>query len=130
MVVAADYPFLDVFWSIVVFFAFVCWVMLLFRVFGDIFRRDISGWGKAAWSLFVIVVPFLGVLVYLIANGSQMTSRDVQHSQAAKAEFDDYVKSVASTSGPAAEIDRAKQLLDDGAIDQAEFAQLKAKALA
>src|SRR3954451_4998262 len=111
MVVAADYPFLDVFWSIVVFFAFVCWVMLLFRVFRDIFRRDISGWGKAPWSLFVIVVPFLGVLVSLIANGSQMTSRDVQHSQAAKAEFDDYVKSVASTSGPAAEIAKAKQPL-------------------
>src|SRR3954452_155028 len=130
MVIAADYPFLDVFWSMLIFFAFVCWIMLLFRVFADIFRRDISGWGKAAWSVFVIVLPFLGVLVYLIANGSEMTSRDVRQSQAAQAEFDGYVKSVARESGPAAEIDKAKQLLDDGAIDRAEFDVLKAKALA
>jgi hypothetical protein len=130
MVLAADYPFLDVFWSILIFFAFVCWIMLLFRVFADIFRRDISGWGKAAWSVFVIVLPFLGVLVYLIANGREMTSRDVRQAQAAQAEFDEHVRSVANTSGPAAEIDKAKQLLEDGAIDQAEFATLKAKALA
>ena len=130
MVLAADYPFLDVFWSMLIFFVFVCWIMLLFRVFVDIFRRDISGWGKAAWSLFVIVLPFLGVLVYLIANGRDMTSRDVRQAQAAQAEFDDRVRSVASTSGPAAEINKAKELLDAGAIDQAEFAALKAKALA
>src|SRR3954449_9684462 len=130
MVLAADYPFLDVFWSILIFFAFVCWIMLLFRVFADIFRRDISGWGKAAWSVFVIVLPFLGVLVYLIANGKEMTSRDVRHSQAVQAEFDAHIRSVANTSGPAAEIDKAKQLLADGAIDQAEFDALKAKVLA
>jgi len=131
MLIAADYPFLDVFWTIIVFFAWVAWLMILFRVIGDIFRRhDTSGWGKAAWLVFVIVLPFLGVLIYLIANGDQMAKRDVEHARAARAEFDDYVKTVADSSGPAAEIDRAKQLLDSGAINQAEFDAIKAKAIA
>ena len=131
MLIAADYPFLDVFWTIIVFFAWVAWLMILFRVIGDIFRRhDTSGWGKAAWLVFVIVLPFLGVLIYLIANGDEMHKRDADHARAARAEFDDYVKSVADSSGPAAEIDRAKQLLDSGAINQAEYESLKAKALA
>ena len=131
MLIAADYPFMDVFWSMLVFFLWLAWLLLLFRVFADIFRRhDISGWGKAAWCVFVIVLPFLGVLIYLIANGDEMAKRDVERSQAARAEFDDYVKTVADTGGPAAEIDKAKQLLDSGAITQAEFDSLKAKALA
>jgi hypothetical protein len=130
MLIAADYPFLDVFWTIIVFFAWVAWLMILFRIIGDIFRRhDISGWGKAAWLIFVIVLPFLGVLIYLIANGSEMANRDLEHAQAARAEFDDYVKSTAGSGGPAAEIDKAKQLLDSGAITQAEFDAIKAKAL-
>jgi hypothetical protein len=129
MLIAADYPFLDVFWTIVVFFAWVAWVMILFRILGDIFRRqDSSGWGKAAWIVFVIVLPFLGVLIYLIANGDEMGKRDVERSKAARAEFDDYVKSVAP-GGPASEIEKAKQLLDSGAISQAEFDAIKAKAL-
>jgi hypothetical protein len=131
MLIAADYPFLDVFWTIIVFFAWVAWLMILFRVIGDIFRRhDTSGWGKAAWLVFVIVLPFLGVLIYLIANGDGMAKRDVEHARAARAEFDDYVKTVADSSGPAAEIDRAKRLLDSGAINQAEFDAIKAKAIA
>jgi hypothetical protein len=131
MLIAADYPFLDVFWTIVVFFVWVAWLMILFRVIGDIFRRhDISGWGKAAWLVFVIVLPFLGVLIYLIANGNEMAKRDVEHANAARAEFDGYVKSVAASEGPAAEIDKAKQLLDSGAITQAEFDAIKAKAVA
>jgi hypothetical protein len=131
MLIAADYPFLDVFWTILIFFAWVAWLMILFRVFADIFRRhDVSGWGKAAWLVFVIVLPFLGVLIYLIANGDHMAKRDVEQSQAARAEFDDYVKSVADAGGPAAEIDKAKQLLDSGAITQAEFDAIKAKAIA
>ena len=130
MLIAADYPFLDVFWTIVVFFVWVAWLMVLFRVIGDIFRRhDISGWGKAAWLIFVVVLPFLGVLIYLIANGQEMSQRDVEHAQAARAQFDDYVKSTAGSAGPAAEIDKAKQLLDSGAITQAEFDAIKAKAL-
>jgi len=131
MLIAADYPFLDVFWTIVIFFVWVAWLMILFRIFGDIFRRqDTSGWGKAAWIVFVIVVPFLGVLIYLIANGDEMGKRDMERTQAAKAEMDDYVKSVASPGGAAAEIEKAKQLLDSGAISQAEFDAIKAKAIA
>ena len=130
MFFASDYPFFDVFWTIVIFFVWVAWLMILFRILGDIFRRhDISGWGKAAWLVFVVVVPFLGVLIYLIANGNEMAKRDMDRSQAARAEFDDYVKSTAGSGGPAAEIDKAKQLLDSGAITQAEFDAIKAKAL-
>jgi hypothetical protein len=131
MVIAADYPFLEVFWTIVVFFVWLAWLLILFRIIGDVFRRqDISGWGKAGWLAFLIVVPFLGVLIYLIANGQEMGRREVEQSRAARAEFDDYVKSVAASEGPAAEIDKAKQLLDSGAISQAEFDAIKAKAIA
>jgi hypothetical protein len=131
MFLASDYPFFDVFWTIVIFFVWVAWLMILFRIFADVFRRhDISGWGKAAWLVFVVVVPFLGVLIYLIANGQEMSQRDVEQSRAARAEFDDYVKSTAGSGGAAAEIDKAKQLLDSGAITQAEFDALKAKAIA
>ena len=131
MLIAADYPFLDVFWTMIIFFAWVSWIMILFRVLGDIFRRqDTSGWGKAAWIVFVIALPFLGVLVYLIANGDEMGKRDVEQSRAARAELDDYVKSVAAPGGAAAEIEKAKQLLDSGAISQAEFDAIKAKAIA
>jgi len=131
MVIAADYPFLDVFWTMLVFFAWVSWIMILFRVLGDIFRRqDASGWAKAGWIVFVIVLPFLGVLIYLIANGDEMGKRDVEQSRAARAEFDDYVKSVSAPGGAAAEIEKAKQLLDSGAISQAEFDSIKAKAIA
>jgi Short C-terminal domain/Phospholipase_D-nuclease N-terminal len=131
MVIAADYPFLDVFWTLIIFFLWVAWLVILFRIVADIFRRhDTSGWVKALWIVFVIVLPFLGVLVYLIVNGDEMGRRDVAASRAARAEFDDYVRSVADAGGPAAEIDRAKQLLESGAITQAEFEAIKAKALA
>ena len=130
MVIAADYPFLDVFWTMVLFFLWVAWIWTLIVVLGDVFRRpDIGGWGKALWTIFIIVLPFLGVLVYLIAEGKNMGERQMQDSAAAKAQFDDYVRTVAADSGPAAEIDRAKQLLDSGAITQAEFGAIKAKAL-
>jgi hypothetical protein len=131
MVVASTYPFLDVFWTILVFFVWVAWFMLLFRVFGDIFRRhDIGGGAKVLWLIFVIVLPFLGVFVYLIAENKGMTERTVERAQANQRQFDDYVRTTASSGGPAAEIDKAKQLLDSGAITQAEFEALKAKALA
>ncbi len=81
---------MDVFWSMLIFFLWIAWLLLLFRVFADIFRRrDTSGWGKAAWCVFVIVLPFLGVLIYLIANGADMVRRDVEQSAAQRAEFDD-----------------------------------------
>jgi type VI protein secretion system component VasK len=129
-VLGTDYPFLDVMWTMLVFFAWVIWFWLLITVFGDLFRRrDISGWGKAGWIIFVIVLPYLGVLVYLIAQHQGMADRNMQQAQAAQSQFDDYVKDVATQSGPAGEIEKAKQLLDSGAISQAEFDSLKAKAL-
>ena len=131
MVIAADYPFLDIFWTMLIFFLWVIWFWILIRVFADIFRRhDISGWGKAGWMAFVIVLPFLGVFIYLIANGDEMGKRDVAQAQASQAQFDDYVRSASDSGGSAAEIAQAKQLLDTGAITQAEFDAIKAKALA
>jgi hypothetical protein len=103
MPIAADYPFMDVFWSMLVFFLWLAWLLLLFRIFADIFRRhDISGWGKAAWSIFVIFLPFLGVLVYLIAEGGNMSRRDVEQTAAARADFEAYVREVAARPADAA----------------------------
>ena len=129
MVIAADYPFLDVFWTIIVFFCWVIWFWLVITVFADLFRRhDISGWGKAAWVVFVIVLPFLGVLVYLIAQHDGMRERSMKQADAQKQAFDDYVRDTAG--GSAGEIAKAKELLDSGTISQAEFDAIKAKALA
>ena len=131
MPIAADYPFLDVFWTMMVFFAWVIWFWLLITVFGDLFRRhDISGWGKAGWMVLVIVLPYFGVFAYLIAQGKHMAERKSADVQASRAAFDDYVRDVASNGGPTEQIATAKQLLDNGTIDAAEFDQLKRKALA
>lgn len=117
MPIAADYPFLDIFWTMLIFFAWVIWFWLLITVFADLFRRhDISGWGKAAWTLFVIVLPYLGVFVYLIAQGKHMAERKLADAQASR--------------GPSDQIAQAKQLLDSGTIDAAEFELIKRKALA
>jgi hypothetical protein len=127
---AADYPFLDVLWTMLIFFCFVIWFMLLFRVIADIFRRhDIHGGGKTLWLLFVILLPFLGIFVYLIAESRGMAERSMKDVQAAQQQFDEHIKSV-SGGGSAAEIEKAKGLLDSGAITQAEFDSIKAKALA
>ena len=132
MALLADYTFLDVFWSMLVFFVWVLWFILLFRVIIDIFsRHDIGGGGKVLWILFVILLPFLGVFVYLIAENDGMTKRAMAKAQAQQQQMDDYVRTTAgSGGGAAAEIDKAKQLLDSGAISQAEFDAIKAKALA
>jgi Phospholipase_D-nuclease N-terminal/Short C-terminal domain len=128
-VLAADYPFLDVLWTMFIFFLFIIWIWILITVFVDIFRRkDTSGFSKAAWIIFVIILPYLGVLIYLIANHEGMADRNIQAAQAQKAATDDYIRSV--SGGAAAEIERAKGLLDSGAITQAEFDSIKAKALA
>jgi hypothetical protein len=130
---AADYPFLDLMWTMLIFFIWILWFWLLFTVFADIFRRhDISGWGKAAWLLFTILLPFLGVFVYLITQNTGMTERNLERARAQKAQFDDYVRQTASESGggATAEIERAKSLLDSGAINQSEFDAIKQKALA
>jgi predicted PurR-regulated permease PerM len=131
VLVAADYPFLDVLWTMFIFFLWIIWFFLLFRVIVDIFRRkDIGGGSKTLWLLFVILLPFLGVFVYLIVNSNEMADRDTRQAQASQQQFDSYVKEVAGSGGTAAEIDKAKQLLDSGAITQAEFDTIKAKALA
>ena len=131
MVFAADYPFLDVFWTMLVFFFWVIWIWILITVLIDLFRRhDISGWGKAAWALFVIVLPYLGVFVYLITQGGKMAERRAEEIRASQASFDSYVRETAGGSAPTEQIAKAKELLDSGAIDQAEFEALKAKALA
>jgi hypothetical protein len=128
---AADYPFLEVLWTMLVFFLWVAWFWLLISVATDVFRRhDIGGGKKTVWLLFMLFVPFLGVLVYLIANNDGITQRNMEKARADRAQFDDYVRTVSSEGGAAAEIDRAKQLLDSGAIDQTEFEAIKAKALA
>jgi hypothetical protein len=128
-VLAADYPFLDVLWTMFIFFLFVIWIWILITVFSDIFRRkDIGGGTKALWIIFVILLPYLGVLVYLIANHDGMADRNVEQMQKQQQATDDYIKSVAG--GSAAEIEKAKSLLDSGAITQAEYDAIKAKALA
>jgi Short C-terminal domain/Phospholipase_D-nuclease N-terminal len=128
-VLLADYPFLDIVWTMFIFFLFFIWLTILFRIFGDIFRRkDIGGGAKTLWIIFVILLPFLGVFIYLITQNDGMTQRALDRAQAQRADMDSYVRSVAG--GAANEIERAKGLLDSGAITQAEFDAIKAKALA
>jgi hypothetical protein len=132
MPIAADYPFLDVFWTMIIFFCWVAWIWTLIMIFSDLFsRHDTSGWSKALWMVFLIVLPFLGVLIYVIANGRGMAERRLDRARAKQAQLDDYVKSVASSGngGAATEIAKAKELLDSGAITQPEFDALKAKVL-
>ena len=126
----ATYTFGDVMWTMFVFFAWILFFWLLFGVFGDLFgRHDISGWAKAGWTVFVIILPFLGIFIYLISQGKGMGERAQQRAQAQQAQVDNYVRSVA-TSGPTEEIAKGKELFDSGAITQAEYDQLKARALA
>jgi hypothetical protein len=127
----ADYPFLDVMWTMLVFFLWVAWFFILFRVWTDIFRRgDLSGLGKTGWFLFTLVLPFLGVFVYLVSQSDGMNQRDLERARAQRAQVDEYVRSTAGGGGAAAEIEKARQLLETGAINQAEFDALKQKALA
>ena len=130
MFLASDYPFLDIFWTMLLFFSWLIWIWIVVVVFTDLFRRhDIGGWHKAAWVVFVIVIPFLGVLVYLIAQHDEMRERSIAAAKQQQSAMDDYVKQAAG-SGVASEIAKAKELLDSGAITQAEFDAMKAKALA
>jgi hypothetical protein len=131
MVIAADYPFLDIVFTMIIFFAWVVWIWMMILILSDVFRRrDISGWGKAAWIVFLIILPFVGVLAYLIAEHDAMTERRAAELQDADAQMDDYLRSVAADQGSAAEIEKAAQLLERGAISQTEFEAIKAKALA
>ena len=128
MVIAADYPFLDVFWTIIIFFFWVIWIWIVITVLIDVFRRDdIGGFAKALWVIFVVILPWLGVLIYLIVEHDGMRERSIKQAEAQKQQFDSYVREAAG--GSADEIAKAKQLLDQGAITQEEFDALKAKAL-
>lgn len=127
---AADYPFLDLFWTMLIFFLWVAWFFLLFRVIADIFRSDdMGGWGKALWLIFVILAPFLGVFVYVIARGHSMGRRDLDAAKAHEQAFQSYVRDVASTSGSADELAKLADLKERGVISDAEFQQQKAKIL-
>lgn len=135
MIVAADYPFMDILWTMVVFFFWVMWFWCLIIVLSDVFgRSDLSGWGKAGWVVACLFLPMLGVLIYLIAHGKDMAQRRAEGMATQQAQLDDHIRRVAATptsNGDAtSEIARAKELLDAGAIDATEFEQLKRKALA
>lgn len=128
---AYDYPLLSVFWSLAMVFLFVAWIFLLFRIIGDIFRRDSSGWSKALWSLFVIVAPLLGTFLYVIVHGHGMITREVTAANERQAAFDTYVRQVAGGSVSAAdEIEKLASLRDRGVLTDDEFAAQKARLLA
>jgi heme exporter protein D len=129
--IAYDYPILGLFWTMLIFFLWFAWIMLLFRVFADIFRaKDMGGFAKALWSIFVLFVPFLGVFIYLIVRGRAMTDRDIEDAQAREEQFRSYVQQTAGTGGGTAdELTKLAQLKAQGVITDAEFEQQKAKLL-
>jgi len=130
MLLAADYPFLEVVWTMLIFFAWVIWFWMLIAILSDVFRRrDMGGGKKTLWVLFVVFLPFLGVLVYLLANHDSIAERRAKDERGARRELDEHIRSV-SGGGSAAEIEKGKQLLDAGAITQEEFDAIKARALA
>jgi uncharacterized membrane protein YcjF (UPF0283 family) len=130
LITATSYPFLNVLWDILIIFAWVLFIWIAITVFIDIFRRrDISGWVKAAWVVLIVVLPWIGVLIYLIANHDGMAERNEKQASAAQATFDQAVREAAGKGGPASEIETAKKLLDSGTITQADFDAIKAKAL-
>jgi ABC-type multidrug transport system fused ATPase/permease subunit len=130
--IASSYPVLDAFLTMLYFFLFIIWIWLLIMVFVDIFRsRDLGGWGKALWAIFVIVLPFLGVFVYLIARGGKMHERAAQQAAEQQAAFDDYVRSTAGGSGDtASQLQKLADLKSQGVINDAEFEAQKSKLLA
>ncbi|HTY96750.1 MAG TPA: SHOCT domain-containing protein [Solirubrobacteraceae bacterium] len=131
MTIATSYPLLEVFETILIFFGFVIWIWLLFTMFADLFRRqDIGGWAKTAWIVLVVILPFLGVFVYLIAYHKGITERSQRQQEAAQTEMDQYVRSAAGKSDPTQQIAKGEELLKAGAITQAEFEQIKKRALA
>lgn len=123
-------PLLDLFWTMLWVFLFIMWIWLLISIFSDIFRRDMSGWAKAGWVLFLIVLPLLGALIYLIANGGDMQERTVSDFKAAEAAQKDYIRSVAGTGSTADELEKLARLRDSGVVSEDEFAAQKAKLLA
>jgi len=131
-VLAYDYPLLGAFWTFLWFFLWILWFFLLFRIIIDIFRdHTMSGWAKAAWLIFIIIIPFLGVFVYLIARGSSMAQRDVDQAKSQEQAFRSYVQDAAASGGStASELSLLADLKASGVITDAEFQQQKAKLLA
>lgn len=130
MLAATDYPLLNIFWTMILVFLWVAWIWLLIAIFADLFRRrDVGGWGKALWSIFLIVVPFLGTFVYIVSQGRGMTERTISGEAASQQQFDSYVRNVAVSANSADQIEKAKTLLDQGVISPQEFDQLKQHAL-
>ncbi len=128
---AVDYPLLNMFWTMMMIFIWVLWFMLLFRIIGDIFRDDeLSGWGKSGWTIFVIILPFLGVFVYLIARGRGMGERELKRAQLNEQAFRSYVRESAAPTSAAEELSRLADLKNRGDITATEYEQAKAKALA
>ena len=129
-VLAYDYPVLGLFWTMLIFFVFFAWLMLLFRVFVDIFRsHDMGGFAKGLWCVFVLLVPFLGVFVYVIARGHGMTQRDIDQAKQNEEQFRTYVQETAGTSSTADELAKLADLKAKGVITDEEFAQQKATLL-
>src|SRR5262249_22966185 len=130
LITASSYPFLNVFWDILIIFAWILFIWIAITVFIDLFRRDdISGWAKAAWIVLIVILPWIGVLIYVMAYHKGMADKRMKDVQTSQAQFDEYVRKTAGTGGAASEIEKAKQLLDNGTITQAEFDQIKTKAL-
>ena len=128
---AYDYPLMGLFWTMLWWFFWIAWIVLLFRVIGDIFRsHDMGGWAKALWSIFVILAPWLGVLIYLIARGGSMAERDHRQAQAQDEAFRAYVQETAGSGGTADELAKLASLREQGVLTDAEFTQQKAKLLA
>ena len=110
MVIAADYPLFEIFWTMLIFFLLVIWFAILIRVIGDIFgRHDMSGWGKAAWTLLVIGLPFVGIFIYLIVSGERMGQRDLDQTYGSRAQFDEPARAVSGSDGTASEIEKANK---------------------
>ncbi len=125
---AYDYPLLGIFWTFLYWFLWIAWIMLLFRVFADLFRSDdLGGWGKALWAIFVLVVPFLGVFVYLVVRGGSMSRRDIEQARQSEAAFREYVQQTAGSGGTADELAKLADLRDRSVISDEEFASAKAK---
>jgi hypothetical protein len=128
-IIAAEWGTGQVFWSMLWFFLFFIWIWLLIIVFSDIFRsHDLSGWAKALWIIFIILVPYLGVFVYLIARGHKMGEHAAADAAAADAATRQYIQQVTSTS-PAEELEKLARLREQGVIDEAEYQTLKTRTL-
>jgi hypothetical protein len=133
LLLAAEFGTGQVLWSILWFFLFFVWIMLIFTIFGDIIRNDeMGGWTKAIWSIFIIFLPFIGIFIYLIVNGGKMGERQVKAAQTQEAAVQDYIRTTAGGGGGGSEADQLAKLADlhaGGKLDDAEYSAAKAKVI-